>query len=216
MSKLSWQFYTGLALIAVGMGVAVMGTLNFNMVLMVLGVVVAGPGVYLCYRGWQNRHSYGGNISYKMARVKRNNGHNGQDAFYPNCLIIRPKSIDAEYIDPDYLEDPPMNAMVRKCHNGNRSFYLLEQNAPDEKLGLRDLELPDDNDDKISYNPLEFANVITMPLNKKYFEWSATIFQKIAIGLMVIVIIIEIIGLVVLGGSPEEVKGVINGGFYVG
>lgn len=197
----TWQSYIGAMFIVAGLIVAVIGTLNLDNVIIILGVIVAAPGVYLFYRGWQGRGSYSGN--YKVAKSKKDNG---KGMIYPNCLIIRPKRIDTEYIDPEYLEDLPINAMVRHCFSGNKKLYLLEQEGLEDEKLLKDLELPDDDEDKISYNPVEFANVITMPLNKKYFEWSATIFQKIAIGLMVIVIIAEIIGLVILSGNPEEAE----------
>lgn len=65
---------------------------------------------------------------------------------------------------------------------------------------LEPFKLPDDDENERYYDPKEYANVITMPLNKKYFSWAPDLFKKIAIGAMLIIIIVEVIGLVALAG----------------
>ena len=60
--------------------------------------------------------------------------------------------------------------------------------------------LPDDDENERYYDPIEFANPVTMVSNLKYFTWSASTMQKISIGVMALVIVGEIIGIIVLGG----------------
>jgi hypothetical protein len=65
---------------------------------------------------------------------------------------------------------------------------------------LEPFKLPDDDENERYYDPKEYANVITMPLNKKYFSWAPDLFKKITIGVMMGIVIAEIIGLVALRG----------------
>lgn len=75
--------------------------------------------------------------------------------------------------------------------NTNEEQYLF--------LNNEELVLPDD-DVQVYYYSDEYYNAITMECNKKYFAWSDTTFQKIAIGAAMLVIVIEVVALIALGG----------------
>lgn len=166
-SKKRWQLWLGLALAAVGLGIAVMGNMNFNTPMMFLGIVFMGPGGYFIYNGIKGRDS---------TEVKRLRKQKYNDEEPPNTIILRPKLVEVCYLEPDYIEDPPISAMPRKCFNNNNSFYLLEQVSAEDAT-LKDLELPDNDDKQIHYPPGEFANVNSMPSFCAFL--AAAIYMKI-------------------------------------
>jgi hypothetical protein len=198
--KIPWQLWTGGLLLAIGLAVGALNLHSLNMGLTILAMLFLGGGGWLFYTGWRKKGDYAEVRVGKMS----GNGHKGNgktDLQIPNTLIVRPHSVDLEYLDPDYAEDLPVSAMLRKVQKTNKQFYLLEQRSGLEQNELHELVLPDDSITEIHYLPKEFGNVVTMPCTKKYFEWSATTFQKIAIGLMVLVIVAEIIALVIFNGG---------------
>ncbi len=92
--------------------------------------------------------------------------------------------------------------MPQKCYNDG-NFYYVQQitDAVSEYLKIKaeaitEFVLPDGDTDDRYYDPGEFANVVTMPCNKKYYTWSATKIQKIYAGVMALIIMGLIIGLI--------------------
>jgi len=180
-------------LVLIGLAIAIIGNMSFNTTIMFVGVLFMGPGGYFLYNGIKGRDT---------TEVKRLAKQKYIDENPPNTIINRPKVLELTYLDPEYVEDLPILAMPRKCFNDGKSFYLLEQVSAEDET-LQDILLPDNDDKQIHYPPDEEANVISMPSNKRYFEWSATLFQKIAIGFLVLIVVVEIIALVILGGNTQ-------------
>jgi hypothetical protein len=179
----NWKFILGGIGLIIGLVLAGIGTVKINSVLMLFGIVAGALSAWLAYKGYKAKDEY-----YEKPKEKER-----QTGPIPNCIVVRPGSVEAIY-----MENAP--GMLRKCFNNGRRYHLLEQESKGERDKLKDIILPDDDKSKIYYNPKEFGNAASMPSNKQYFQWSATIFQKIAVGVMAIIIIAEIIGLVVLGG----------------
>lgn len=181
----NWKFIFGIAGLVISVGCAAIGMININNILMLLGVFIGAGSGWLAYIGYKSKDEY-----YVHEKTKGAGKTTGPP---PNCIIICPDSVDAVY-----MENAP--GMLRKCFNNGKRYHLLLQENKSDKDKLKDITLPDDDKSKIYYSPKEFANATAMPSNKKYFEWSATMFQKIAVGVMAIIIVAEIIGMVVLGG----------------
>jgi len=110
----------------------------------------------------------------------------------PNCLAV-----SENYIDLVYIEDKKkLLGLSQKCLNDGKYYHV---HKIDNGTTVH-LELPDDDENERHYDPAEMANVVTMPSNKKYFTWSASLMQTIKIGIMAIVVGAELIGLIAMGG----------------
>lgn len=112
---------------------------------------------------------------------------NGQKA---NSLNIYCDHIEFAYVEK------PVGQPQRGLNDGK--YYNIHKTIIEGES--EEFKLPDDDDKERYYDPSEFANPVTMPSNKKYFTWSASLMQKISIGLMAAVIGGELIGLVAMGG----------------
>ena len=117
------------------------------------------------------------------------NGEGDKPLLPPNSLNVYEKKIEFAHIEK------PKGQSV-KCLNDSK-FYHVHIDG-DSKEGLKELQLPDDDEKERYYDPAEFANPVTMPSNKKYFTWSASTMQKISVGIMALVIAGEIIGLIAI------------------
>jgi hypothetical protein len=106
----------------------------------------------------------------------------------PNSLVIYRDRVIFEY-----LEHPL--GMRWKCHNDNKYYFVQTKDKE-----AKEFRLPDNDDNQRYYDPREFANVISMPLNKKYFSWTTNLVQKIALGIMAGVILAELVGMIAIGG----------------
>jgi len=102
-----------------------------------------------------------------------------------NALNIYTDRVDFEY------DDNPIG-MQQKCYNDNRFYFVHKIDGKNKQ----EFTLPDDNDSDRYFDPGEFANVVTMPCNKKYYTWASTLMQKIYTGVMTAIIIGLIIGLI--------------------
>ena len=101
-----------------------------------------------------------------------------------NSLVVNERKY--EFKDMEHGDMVPWKNL-----NTNEDQYLF--------LNDTELVLPDD-DVQVFYYSDEYYNAITMECNKKYFAWSDTTFQKIAIGAAILVIVIEVVALIALGG----------------
>jgi hypothetical protein len=85
----------------------------------------------------------------------------------------------------------------QKCFNDGAFYYIQQFNRDENKL--EEFKLPDDDEKERYYDPRELVNPVTMPSNKKYFTWSASLMQTIRAGIMALIIAGEIIGLIAMG-----------------
>jgi len=166
------------AVVSFGAGgaIAVIGNNTDNPLLIVGGFVGLASGVLL-FKKWRGE---------KEVRVI------GEALAKPaNCLVI-----SKNYIKFDHIEEATkLFGLEQKCYNDGKHYHVHRIDNGDIAALF---ELPDDDENERYYDPTEMANVVTMPSNKKYFTWSASLMQKISIGLMAIVIAGEIIGLIAL------------------
>ena len=171
--------YLLVAVIALGIGggVAFMGNTAGNPLLIALGFAVMACGVLLLKK-W---HGEQGTRILGEKPVEP-----------PNCLVV-----SDDYVGFKYLEEDKLLGLSQKSFNDGKYYHVHRK----ENGAMTHFELPDDDENERSYEPTEMANVVTMPSNKKYFTFSASLMQTIRIGLMAIVVGAEIIGLVVLGGA---------------
>ena len=88
--------------------------------------------------------------------------------------------------------------MKVKCLNDNKQYHAHFQ--PDGESSRVNLVLPDNEESERHYDPAELANVVEMAANKKYLNYSATVWQKVSVGVLGLVIAGELIGLVAMGG----------------
>lgn len=112
------------------------------------------------------------------------------DITTPNSLNLYPLAIKFEY------DAAPMG-LRKKCLNDGKLYHVHKYDIDGHKS---EFVLPDDDEGQRHYDPREFANVVTMSSNKKYFAWSGSIVQKVSMAIMGIIIGGEIIGLIAIGG----------------
>lgn len=111
----------------------------------------------------------------------------------PNSMNIYKDRIEFEYVKK------PLG-MPGKCYNDNQEYFVhrLDDGSMSEWV------LPDEDEDKRYYDPKELANVVEMPAVKKYMEWVPSTFQKVAFGIMAVVIAAELITLIILVGNGSQ------------
>lgn len=165
-------------LFGIGGAVAYLGNNTQNPLLILVGFA-ALSGSFILFLQWRNMGA---------ARILGESGKDGGPL--PNSLVIYPSRIVFDY----FLHAP---GQPQKCYNDGKFYYVLRG---EEASYLEELTLPDEDEKERYYDPQEFANPVTMPSNKKYFTWSASLLQTVSLGIMAIVIAGEIIGLIVLGG----------------
>lgn len=166
-----------IVLFGIGGGVAFLGNNAANPLLIALGFAVMATGVLLLKK-WHGEQG---------ARILGE-----KSTLPPNCLVIADN-----YVGFKHLEEDKLLGLSQKNYNDGKYYHVHKG----ENGAMTHFELPDDDENERSYEPAEMANVVTMPSNKKYFTWSASLMQTIKIGIMALVVGAEIIGLVVLRGS---------------
>lgn len=171
--------YVLAAIMSFGIGgaVAFLGDKADNPIFIVLGFAGLAGGVLLLKK-WRE---------VKESRVL------GAVVADANCLTISESHIEFIYV----AKEEELQGLSQKCLNDGKFYHIHKVNNGE---GPEHFELPDDDENERFYDPTEMANVVTMPSNKKYFAWSATLMQTIKIGLMGLVVAGEIIGLVAMGG----------------
>lgn len=151
----------------------------FLAIVVIIGIVM--------FSRW--RHGKGFNLRFEWAGFK-------SDKTQHNCFNIYPDRVCFETKDEKELTGIPW-----KFLNDGKYYYI------NEKIGdkLVKFTLPDVDSNTIHYDPIEVKNVITMPRNKEYLNWSSSMFQKIALGVMCFIVIGEFVMLVILsgGGTPS-------------
>jgi len=183
--KFNWRNYIkslyligAISSFVVGGFVAFMGNSLSNPLLIVFGFFGLAGG-FMLFWAWRRIGD--------VRLIKRDEG--GKPLLPPNSLNVYEKMIEFAHVDK------PKGQSV-KCLNDGK-FYHVHIDG-DSKEGLKELQLPDDDEKERYYDPAEFANPVTMPSNKKYFTWSASTMQKISVGIMALVIAGEIIGLIAI------------------
>lgn len=169
-----------LALGIIGGAVAFLGNNADNPLLIIFGFAGMAGSVML-FQQW--RHMSAARILVEKEE--------GGEALPQDCLVIYPDRIAF----PCSFINPP--GQPQKCYNDGKFYPVL---CPNEVGELVEFKLPDDDEKERYYDPREFANPVTMPSNKKYFTWSATLMQQVSVGLMAIIIGGLIMGLIALGG----------------
>lgn len=87
----------------------------------------------------------------------------------------------------EYVQNPL--GVPWRCIDDGKFYYV---HAVDKDKNLIEWQLPDNDLSKRHYDPAEFANVITMPCAKRFFEWAPNKFQKIALAAMAIIACVEL------------------------
>jgi len=171
-----------LALGGVGGAIAYLGNSAGNPLLIVVGFV-GMAGSFLLFMRWRD---------IGEARILVEKGEEGGVATMPpNSLVISPSRIAFAYI-----LNPP--GQSQKCYNDGKFYHVLRDDKRDREY--QEFVLPDDDEKERYYDPQEFANPVTMPSNKKYFTWSASLMQQISVGVLGLVIAGLVVALVALGG----------------
>lgn len=159
----------------IGGAIAFIGNNAGNPVIIVVGFAGLAGGVLLI-RQWREVKE-----SRQIGKVVEN----------PNCLTISESHIEFAKLAEDKLQ-----GLSQKCYNDGNYYHVHRVNNGE---GPTHFELPDDDENERFYDPSEMANVVTMPSNKKYFTWSATLMQTIRVGLMALVVGGLVIGLIAMG-----------------
>lgn len=174
-----------LVLFVIGGAVAYLGNNTVNPLLIIFGFAGMAGGVML-FQQWRHMGE---------ARILGEKGEKGEEGevegMPPNSLIISPNRIAFAYVC-----NPP--GQSQKCYNDNKFYHILRDGKGEKQY--QEFTLPDDDDKERYYDPGEFANPVTMPSNKKYFTWSASLMQQVSVGLMAVIIAGLIVGLIALGG----------------
>lgn len=169
-----------LMLFGIGVAVAFLGNSTENPLLIIFGFAGMAGSVML-FLQW--RH-----MSEARILVEK---EEGGESIPQDCLVIYPDRI----VFPCSFINPP--GQPQKCYNDGKFYPVLRPNEAGE---LAEFTLPDDDEKERYYDPGEFANPVTMPSNKKYFTWSASLMQQVSVGLMAVIIAGLIVGLIALGG----------------
>lgn len=158
----------------IGGAVAVIGNSADNPLLIVLGFagLVAGVVFFNKWRG-QKEVRVIGKVLTKSA----------------NCLLVLKDRLMFAHLKKEKLL-----GLSQKCYNDGQYYHVHKI----DKGVMTHFELPDDDESERYYDPMEMANVVSMPSNKKYFAWSATLMQTIKIGLMALVVAGELIGIIAM------------------
>ena len=169
-------FLAAMGSFGVGGIVAVLGNNAGNPLIIIIGFTGLVGGVLLLKK-WREVK-----VAMQIGKAVEN----------PNCLTVSESHIEFARLDEDKLQ-----GLSQKCYNDGKYYHVHRVNNGE---GATHLDLPDDDENERFYDPTEMANVVTMPSNKKYFTWSASLMQTIKVGLMALVVAGEIIGLIAMGG----------------
>lgn len=168
--------YLLVSVVSFGLGgaVAVIGNNTDNPLLIVFGFagLVGGVVFFNKWRG-QKEVRIIGKVFIKPA----------------NCLIILKDRLMFAHLKKEKLL-----GLSQKCYNDGKYYHVHKI----DKGVMAHFDLPDDDEKERYYDPMEMANVVSMPSNKKYFAWSATLMQTIKIGLMALVVAGELIGIIAM------------------
>lgn len=151
-------------------------------ILWLIGIIVVIVGIFFFYR-WRKGEGFSLNIASWFSS-------NGKTQH--NCFNIYRDSVCFETMDEVHCKGIPW-----KFQNDGKYYYIHEEHDGN----LEKFTLPDVDSNNIHYDPIEVRNVITMPRNKAYMNWSSSMFQKIAIGIMAFIVLGEFIMLVILSGG---------------
>lgn len=176
------------AMVIAGLIIAFIGNAAVSAPIIVLGAAIMAGGVMLFMSGWKT----GGVRIITADEIGDTTAPTVKVGGIPNSLNLYKNKIAFECV-----ENPI--GQQQKCYNDTKWYFVHKFNYATSRL--EEFSLPDDEDSQRYYHPREFANVVTMPANKKLFEPIPSLFQKIAIGIMAVVIGAEIIGLIALSGS---------------
>ena len=160
-------------LIVLGGLTAFLGNMGTNPFIIVMGMAMLTIGVMIAWNWWQQGTILVEKDAQDLERTA-------------NSLVI-----SKDYIKFTH-EDKPLGYQA-KCRNDNKLYYvMIDKGGKPEPFTLPDEETADD--------PKEFANPVTMPCNKKYFQWFKPEFQKISTIVLGATCIFELITLIALGG----------------
>ena len=160
-------------LVILGGVISFFGNMATNPFIIVLGFAMLTIGVMIAWNWWQQ-----GTI-----RVEKDAQALERTA---NSIVI-----SKDYIKFAH-EDKPLGYQS-KCRNDNNLYYVMIDLVGE----LMPFTLPDE---ETADDPKEFANPVTMPCNKKYFQWFKPEFQKISTIVLGVTCIFELITLIALGG----------------
>lgn len=182
----------------IGGSIAYMGNNADSAMLIVAGFIFLVGGVVLIVI----RHKTS-SIDYEPAQVKiEGEAGEAREAIVKKVSNEKGKIlINSLNIYPDEVKfENTYNpiGLPWKCLNDGKEYYVHDWDPKQNKLVA--FTLPDDDENKMYYDPAEFANPVTMPSYKKYLTSSMTTMQKISVGLLLICIVGELIGIVAVGG----------------
>ena len=135
-------------MVVAGGGIAVLGNLQKNPIIIGTGFFIALGGIllFLRYRETADTRILPG--GKKLARPA-------------NALLIYEGEVEF-----DYIKKPAGHQ--QRCLNDGKWYHTLTGKQGDKRT-LTEFTLPDDRTDGRHYDPREFANPVTMPANAKLF-----------------------------------------------
>jgi len=108
----------------------------------------------------------------------------------PNSLNIYRKRIKFEYVEE------PLGMPWRLLNDSKQYHVHLVGDDGSKSI----FELPDSAKKGSTRDPEELVNPVTMRLNQKYFSYVTTTMQKISVGVLIGILVIEVITMVILKG----------------
>jgi len=157
-----------------------------NMILGIGGFVLVGGGGLLVYLMFQ---AGGGIFSVGESATKR------APLEEINALIISPDLVYFEQLAP---KDVP-TWQARKCRNNGKLYWIFKETITKDKLRVREkFVLPD-----TAYrDPREVANYLNIPAHRRLAQREASLFQKIAPGLIVVAMLV--VGIIWIASTPNQ------------
>lgn len=182
-SKFKWKLLApGVALAILGIGMMLLyGQDRHNVFFAFMTISALPAGVYMIYRGLK-----GGEAGIILPE----GGEQAKTTGPVNSLNIYPDRVVFEYTEAH-------KGQPQQCLNDSKYYYVHKFNPETKDLEL--FVLPDKYD---YYDPKEYANVLEVRAWRKLNERIASLWQKVAPGVLVIALIISgIIFIATTGGE---------------
>jgi len=184
-SKLKWKLLIpGFLLTALGIGMMFLYSQNRENVLVAfLCITMLPTGIYLLYKGWKGVET--GLLLVEGEEQTKTTGPVNSLNIYPDRVVFE--------LTENHKGQP------QQCLNDSKYYYVHKLNSKTEEL--EQFILPDQYD---YYDPKEYANVLMVRAWRKLNERIASLWQKVAPGVLVIAIVVSgIIFIATTGGGGE-------------
>jgi hypothetical protein len=194
-----WRFILGAVCAGIGIiGIVMYGT-SLNVAMGIVAIAGLVPGAFLIYYSFNRKES--GYVFQDKAKQ-----YNGRENSIKISATYNPETKRAvpDRIEFAYIEIPLPGARLHLLRNNGRHYYEYMNIVGEGKIGdeLMPVILPD----KKLCTPEAFCIPSNMPRTKEYMDFNPpTNFQKIASGVLILVMVIIGI-LMVMTGNPTENK----------